>query len=129
MPPYIHSPMSILGWFYVSVLGISLAYLVWLYPWVLLVIAALALIAWYELKKDKARIAALIEERKGESICEFARLILCCSGDWITRSSASPRIMALANVVLFRVDASLSALSSIVRVSFFTRASSASVKP
>jgi hypothetical protein len=65
--------MPITGWLILCILGVALAYLLWQHPWGLLIVAALVLFGWYAVTKDRVRIAALIEARQGESICEFAR--------------------------------------------------------
>jgi hypothetical protein len=73
MPPYIRPPVSFFGWLIVCVWVVAVAYLVWLYPWGIAVIAGLVVASWFGTRKHDEKLAVLIQEREGNSICEFAR--------------------------------------------------------
>ncbi len=73
MPPYVPTPVTIVDWMIFVVWAAAIVYLLWLFPWSIAILAVLAILIWLETRKPNAKLAPLIEERDGESICGFAR--------------------------------------------------------
>lgn len=73
MPAYIPVPATIFAWMMFFVWAAAIVYLLWQFPWGVAIIAGIVVLSLFETRKREAKLAALIEERDGESICEFAR--------------------------------------------------------
>lgn len=79
--------MPIAAWLIVGVVAAGATYLFWKYPLWLLVFPAFALLFWESSRRDKHRVAEFLAERKGESICDFARAFDTKTVDtWVIRA-------------------------------------------
>jgi len=79
--------MPIAGWLMVAILAASATYLFWTHPLGLLIFPAFALLLWESNRRDKRRAAEFLAERKGESICGFARAFNTKTVDtWVIRA-------------------------------------------
>ena len=65
-----------------------MVFLIWSVPWVMLLFAVILVFSWSDGRKDKTQIAALLAERRDESICDFARSFDTKAVDtWIIRAT------------------------------------------
>jgi hypothetical protein len=70
-PP--NKPMGIKEWVFVIVILSVLAYLTWKEPWIVLLIPLIYIASNINNKRIKKKLSILLDERKEQSICEFAR--------------------------------------------------------
>lgn len=90
MPPVLRQPpsWSWSGRFLLAAVACALLWILWAHP---LAVCALATVLWGLVtvagRQNEKHFARLVQERAGESICQFARSIDCRSVDtWVVRA-------------------------------------------
>ena len=105
MPPYepTSEPMGIKEWvFVILILSIS-AYLIWKEPWLTLLIPLVYIASLIDNKRIKKNLSILRDERKDQSICEFARAFEKYKVDtWVIRAvyEQIQEYVAMSGVIL-----------------------------
>lgn len=73
MPKYKEKPTTPFGWLVLVLLVCLLLWLVWSFPYLLLLVPVFILIDAWDKKKRNEHFAKLLEDRENDSICTFSR--------------------------------------------------------